>query len=190
MSKYVFFIVLLLGGVESLTAQEALIDTDSTVVQEPKKQREFKGPLSMFSGNPGRAALYSLILPGAGQVYNKKYWKAPIAFLADASAVAVLIHNTKIYNQWNKALDDLYNNPSEVDLELTKGRTAQEVLDKRDKARQFRDYTIVGVAIVHLVQVADAFVNRHLIEFDVSDDLSLDVNLIQSIPSLGVCYTF
>lgn len=156
--------------------------------QQPKKTKDFKGPLSMFSGNPGRAALYSLILPSAGQFYNKKYWKVPLVLAAEGTAIGFLVYNTRIYNEWNEALLQISANP-QIITEY-KGRNTAEVRDKRDSARQFRDYTIVAVAAVHLIQVADAFVNRHLIEFDVSDDLSLDLRVEDQGPSLGFTFNF
>jgi len=177
-------------GIDTLDTQPSLtidsIDTnnDSLLIDTPKaKKTSFKGPLSMFSGRPGRAALYSLLLPGAGQYYNKKYWKVPFFLIGEGVAVAVLVHNNKVFKLWNNCL----NNYTTV---CGDGRNQDEVKSKRDNARQFRDYAIIAVAVVHLVQVADAFVNRHLIEFDVSDDLSLDLRSTNLGPALGFTWTF
>jgi len=156
--------------------------------QEAVKQKEFNGPLSMFSGNPGRAALYSLVIPSAGQFYNKKYWKIPLVLAAEGTAIGFLVYNQRIYNEWNDALLQISAVPPLIPE--YKGRNKAEVRARRDTARQFRDYTIVAVAVVHLIQVADAFVNRHLIEFDVSDDLSFDLKLQEVGPAFGLTLNF
>lgn len=149
-----------------------------------KKSRAFKGPLSMFAGNPGRAALYSLVIPGAGQFYNKKYWKIPLVLAAEGAAIGVLIFNVDRFNAWDRALREELEDPSSHD------RTAQEIIAVRDQARKQRDYSIVAVTLVHIIQIADAFVHRHLIEFDVSDDLSIDVGTPAHLPGIGLTYTF
>lgn len=168
-------------------SQEILSDSVA-YTEEAKGTKDFKGPLSMFSGNPGRAALYSLILPGAGQLYNKKYWKIPFVLAAEGTAIGFLVYNQRDYNEWNNALLQISANP-QIITEY-KGRNTAEVRDRRDSARQYRDYTIVAIAAVHLIQVADAFVNRHLIEFDVSDDLSLDLRVEELGPSLAFTFSF
>ena len=157
------------------------------VNSKTKKEKTFKGPISMFAGNPGRAALYSLLVPGGGQFYNKKYWKIPLVLAAEGAAISVLVNNIKIYNRWDKAfMDSIANIPNP----FSEGRSTSEILDVRNSARKNRDYAIVGVVIVHIIQVADAFVHRHLIEFDVSDDLSLDIGLPSQNLGVGLTVTF
>ncbi len=158
-------------------------------VQQTNAKKEFKGPMSMFAGKPGRAALYSLVLPGAGQYYNRKYWKIPFVWAAEGAAIGILVYNIDSYNRWNKALSDFYSKP-EIMNPLNEGRTRNEVLNIRNNRKKIRDYSIISVTLVHLIQVADAFVNRHLIEFDVSDDLSFELGTPGAVPSLSLIATF
>jgi len=181
------FILLALLTVTSLSSQtevDTLVNIESDI--KPSKSKERKGPFSMFAGNPGRAALYSLILPGAGQAYNKKYWKVPIALAAEGVAIYFLVDNSRRLGRWNKGVEDLCLNPGTVFL----GRNKQEAIETRDKAREYRDYAIIGIVGVHLLQVADAFIHRHLIEFDVREDISLEITKNHQVPDIGFTYNF
>ena len=178
---------------EAIPSKDTIRDGASPFASEqvnnpkPKKERTFKGPISMFAGNPGRAALYSLLVPGGGQFYNKKYWKIPLVLAAEGAAIFVLVDNIRTYNRWDQAfMDSIANIPNP----FSEGRTSSEILEVRNSARKNRDYAIVGVVIVHIIQVADAFVHRHLIEFDVSDDLSLEIGLPNQFPGVGLTMTF
>lgn len=200
------FFSCLLQGQDLPVIQKDSIDVDSlgifssdaeqieSEIKERKTKKEFKGPMSMFAGKPGRAALYSLVLPGAGQFYNKKYWKVPFVWAAEGVAIGILVYNIRGYRKWNQALSDIYSdpiifNPLNVNNQgIT--RTPNEVLNQRNKIKKYRDYSIISVTLIHLIQVADAFVNRHLIEFDVSDDLSFEIGTPGAVPSLSLIATF
>jgi len=141
----------------------------------------------MFSGNPGKAALYSLVVPGAGQFYNKKYWKIPVVWAAEGLALAVMINQTRSFNFWDKGLKDIASG----EISSFQGRTsAQDVKATRDSRMSERDYSIIFFVAVHLFQVSEAFVNRHLIEFDVSDDLSIQLKENQAYPGFSLSFNF
>ncbi len=160
---------------------------DPEIEKTATKQRPFKGPLSMFAGNPGRAALYSLAIPGAGQYYNKKYWKIPVFLAFEGIAIGVLVNNSRQFKFWDDGLRLIINDPM---VNQFQGRNLQEVRSIRDNARTNRAYAIIGVAAVHLIQVADAFVNRHLLEFDVSDSLSLQLGTNEMGASLSLAFRY
>ncbi len=150
--------------------------SDSTTNASNTKTSNTKGDpfalLSLFKGNPGRAALYSGVIPGAGQFYNKKYWKIPIVLAAEGAAINFLVQRSRSFRYWNQGLADMASG-SITEFE---GRDSPEqVKEVRDSRMQLRDYAIMGLVAVHIFQMAEAFVNRHLIEFDVSDDLSLSI---------------
>ncbi len=135
---------------------------------------------SLFKGKPGRAAFYSLVIPGGGQAYNRKYWKIPIAIGIDVSLAYVLIYNT---NQYNIA-QDLY-----LTAVSDKDPLASRYKLQRDGARKDREYSYIYLIIGHLSTVIDAFVDQHLLDFDVSDDLTSNYNrdiLVPSISKIGV----
>lgn len=173
---FLFFISLTLSLAQYTDTTSAPITTD------PKKTPF--SVLSMFSGNPGKAALYSLVVPSAGQLYNRKYWKVPIVLAAEGAVIAIVVDRVKVYNFWNQGLID----KSSGLVDTVGGRTSlTDIKSIRDRAQANRDYAIIGLVLVHFFQTAEAFVNRHLIEFDVSEDLS--VTIPRDIP-LGLSLTY
>lgn len=178
-------VLLLVFYVSHLNAQ--LADTASVLKPSPvKTEKSSFGVLSMFSGNPGRAALYSLAVPSAGQLYNKKYWKVPIVLAIEGGVIAIVVDRIRVYNRWNQGMLDM----SDGIINEFMGRTSlNAVKSVRDRAQANRDYAIIGLVIVHLFQTAEAFVNRHLIEFDVSEDLSITIPREQPL-GLALSYRF
>lgn len=135
----------------------------------------------MFDGKPGKAGLYSLILPGAGQLYNKKYWKVPLFVGAEVGAILLLNYTISDYNTW----DDGYTQLAEGTITDFMGLTSvSSVRSIRDNKRQAKDYSWIALIAVHIITAADAFVDRHLIEFDVKDDI--EVSIVPANNSAGL----
>lgn len=126
----------------------------------------------LFQGKPGKAALLSLVIPGGGQVYNKRWWKVPLAIGIDVGAISYLVYNTRQYNKFDEAYLDLLNDRIDSYLGVTNPATIKNV---RDNANKFRQYAYIYLIAGHLITVFDAFVDNHLQNFDVSDDLSLEM---------------
>lgn len=133
---------------------------------------------NIFAGRPGKAALYSLILPGAGQAYNKKYWQVPIVWAGVYTVGFFMSENTKSYKKYRDAyrerlLAALEERPPIEDEEFT-GARDEQIRNERDRWDRYRQMTIFGFALVWIANSAQAYVGAHLKEFDVSDDLSLE----------------
>ena len=124
--------------------------------------------LKVFRGNPGRAALYSAIIPSAGQIYNRKWWKVPIALSIDGILLYNLVYNSNEYSRYNKIFETLVGGGMDPDWS-----SAAEVKLFRDKYRAQKELGALYFAIGHIVTIFDAYVDRHLIEFDTSEDVSL-----------------
>lgn len=137
-------------------------NTDTTIYSGPKRNT-FK---MMFSGKPGKAALYSLLLPSGGQIYNKKWWKVPLAIGIDGFFLYNLINKYDEYNKYNDIVK-IYQAGGSYP-----GISESSALNFRANARTGREYGWVYLIIGHLVTVFDAYVDRHLMDFDVSEDLS------------------
>ena len=117
---------------------------------------------------PGRASLYSAILPGLGQVYNGTYWKIPI-FYGGLIACGYYIN---LNNLEYKRYKTLYKEASLAGSGYT-GRYSLATLKYfKDSYRRYRDYSILAGAIVYALNIIDANVFAHFQDFDVSDDLS------------------
>lgn len=135
--------------------------------------------------NPRTAALLSFILPGAGQAYNKKWWKIPIVYGALGGMTWLALKNEKQYKElkinykWLVDGDDL-TNPTEAPYIYM---SAPQMKNYRDVYRGYTEKSYLFLGITYLLAVTDAFVDAHLKSFDVSDDLTLRVVPdIQSAP--------
>ncbi|RYD52110.1 MAG: hypothetical protein EOP52_08000 [Sphingobacteriales bacterium] len=123
---------------------------------------------------PKRAALYSALLPGAGQYYNRQYWKIPIIYAGMGTSFYFLISNTNDYRKYRTAyLASL--DPLGSDNPLTRTYTSAQLKTLQDAYRQNLDMTVLFTTLGFTLQVMDALVFAHLKNFDVSRDLSIRV---------------
>ncbi len=127
---------------------------------------------------PARAAIYSTILPGAGQVYNRKYWKVPIV-LGGLGVSYLFIHdNNKSYVRYKTAyLDVVYGRPDEFNGEYS----ADQLRSVADTYHRWRDLSYLAFGLVYALNIMDASVDAYFVRFDVSDDLT-----VRAGPSLGL----
>lgn len=121
--------------------------------------------------HPGRATIYSLLLPGLGQAYNGEYWKIPIYY----GGLMVSIHCLYTNNVNYKRFKRIHNEATNPDIEYTGGISAETAVWYRDVYRRYRDYSIVATALVYLLQVIDANVFAYMHDFEVNDDISMKV---------------
>lgn len=137
-----------------------------------------------FRPDPARATWYALVCPGLGQIYNRSYWKVPILYGGVATLSYLILWNGRMYNDYKNAYHDLMDTDPTTDsyAQLVPSSAAygvewmQGALKKRrDMYRRYRDLSIFGMAALYVVSVLDAFVDAHLYDFTVSDDLSLRV---------------
>ncbi len=129
-----------------------------------------------------KATTLSMICPGAGQFYNKSYWRIPIVVGMFASTIYVYDWNNRGYQRFKTAYTlklDYDNNPDDypngsID-EFGGAYSASTLQSYRDSYRRNRDFAVILTAAAYLLQVLDAHVDAHLKDFDISDDLSLNV---------------
>lgn len=129
-----------------------------------------------------RATTLSIICPGAGQIYNKSYWRVPIVLGGMATTIYCIDWNNRGYQRFKKAYRlraDYDNNPDNYPGGSTDefgGRYSGTFLKNlRDSYRRNRDLCIILTAGVYILQIVDAHVDAHLRDFDISDDLSMNV---------------
>lgn len=179
-----FFLVSNLWGQIDRVYDPSLQTTDPDSLTEQDTLINKSGFFSLFTGKPGKAALYSLIIPGGGQIYNKKWLKAPIAMGIDGFTIYYVYQSNRLYNQ----AQNLYITA------LREGGNVSRAKAVRDIYRKRREYSWVWFTIGHLLTVVDAYVDRHLMGFDVSDDLTfqplLDVKGFPVYNFLSISYKF
>ena len=134
--------------------------------------------------NPVKATWLALVIPGGGQIYNKKYWKLPIFYGGFAGCAYALTWNNKMYKDYMQAYKDMVNigsSASSVQDLLPPGYSISDsqlttLLQKRkDTYRRYRDLSIFAFVGVYLLSVIDAYVDAELSNFDITPDLSVQI---------------
>jgi len=142
--------------------------------------------------SPRKATILSALLPGAGQIYNKQYWKAPLVWGAIGISAYYLNFNQKNYNHYKKGyitrLDTIPGN------ELSEFNTTSTSTLEAGMSfyRRYRDISYACVAIFYILNIVDASVGAHLFYFNVSEDISLNVQPYQPMttqPGYGLRLT-
>lgn len=119
--------------------------------------------------NPGRAALYSALLPGLGQMYNGEYFKVPIYWGCLIGSTHFLMLNNTNYKRFKRIHNEASMGSSSSPI------SAETAKWYRDVYRRYRDYSIVATALFYFLQVLDANVFAFMHDFEVNDDISMNV---------------
>jgi len=135
---------------------------------------------------PSKAAFYSAVLPGLGQIYNKRYWKVPLVYAAIGSGILVYDLNNRQYNRWRDAFksrqagftnDEFYDFRTPDDGILP-DEPVFDIGDLENQQEQFqrdRDLALVVTILMYALNIVDANVDAHLKQFNIDDDLSMDM---------------
>ena len=121
--------------------------------------------------DPTKAALFSAAIPGLGQAYNKKYWKIPIVWAGLGAFGYFIIWNNDQYQYYRRNL--IYEIEQDPDYPNDSGLNQSTLKSARDQYRRNRDQLVLYGILFYMVQIVDAHVDAHLIEFDVNQDLSV-----------------
>jgi len=134
---------------------------------------DLKAPLILKKKHsPHKAAMYSALVPGLGQIYNERYWKLPIIYGAAGVLIYAFDFNNDRYNKYKNAYADM----DAEKITSFEGYTNKDVLLRlKDNYRRNRDLNVIVMAGIYLLNVVDATVDAHLFDYDISDDLSLNV---------------
>lgn len=129
-------------------------------------------PLKTNTFNPTKAGLYSAVLPGLGQYYNKKYWKIPIVWGAIGTGIGIILWNDRQYSRYRTAfVAELNGLPHE--FSDIPGITADALGRTQDRAKRQRDYAIAVTGLVYVLSIVDAVVDAQLYEGRHDPDLAL-----------------
>ena len=161
-----FFIVLFFSPFQATFCQ---VKKDSVI----KVEKKITDTIKAF--NPRIATIRSAIIPGWGQIYNKKYWKLPLVYGALGTTAGIFFYNIKNYNLLKKAYIIISNNPADIALIDPQFRklNASSIKTYRNAFRQNVDYSVIFFIIVWGLNVMDATVDAQLKAFDVNDNLTL-----------------
>lgn len=171
---------------QELQLLEAPIDTTIFAKKTDSIQKEIPQPQKRFIPNPNRSVWLAMVFPGAGQIYNRKYWKLPIVYGGFVGCAYALNWNNRMYKDYSQAyldiMDDDPNTKSYEDfLPLNSSIAGQEerfkeIFRKRkDTYRRQRDLSIFCFIGVYILSIIDAYVDAELSDFDITKDIGLKV---------------
>ncbi len=187
MSYFLIFCILSCSLFASAQKTDSLIVNDSGTVIRARTTADtvIKKTDTIRRFSPRKAAIRSAVLPGWGQVYNKKYWKVPLVYAAIGIPAYTFFYNKKWYEETRDAAKmlapggDTTGWQSKVDPDLhiffTTPNSINSLLNYRNEFRKNMDYSILIFLLAWGLNVVDAAVDAHLKGFDVSDDLSLKI---------------
>ncbi len=175
-------------AVESLSLEDSItIDSASLSKALAPKALRKKRNWATWRPDTKRAMWLALVLPGAGQIYNRKYWKLPIIYGGFVGCAYAMSLNNQMYHDYSQAyLDIMDDDPNTqsynqflhlgAQIDASNIERYKEIFRKRkDRYRRWRDMSMFVMIGVYAFSVIDAYVDASLSEFDISDDLSLRV---------------
>ena len=194
---HIIFCLLLIAGSQQVKAQDRFdddslnvtkFDSISVVVDTTFSKKEMKQDRSTWRPDPKRALWLALVIPGGGQIYNRKYWKLPLVYGGFIGCMYAMNWNNMMYKDYSQAYIDLMDNDpntqsynqflhlgTKITTEADKKRYEDIFRKRKDKDRRWRDLSFFVMLGVYALSVIDAYVDAELSVFDISDDLSLKV---------------
>ena len=170
---------------QKIENMEAPVDTAALVRKNDSIQKAMAAETKpRFIPNSNRAIWLALVIPGGGQIYNRKYWKLPIVYGGFVGCAYALTWNNRMYKDYSQAyLDIMDSNPntkSYEDLLPPNSSYNEEQLKstlkrRKDMFRRYRDLSIFAFIGVYLISIIDAYVDAELSNFDITPDLSMKV---------------
>lgn len=202
---HIFFSILIInaGYALSQTGKGIVVPADSTTqIKNPAFTKDTGVQVvhgdtvkTVSKHDPGKATLRSLILPGWGQAYNREYWKIPIVYGALGTVAGFYIYNNTWYKRARDAFNIRISGNNTADTAKIHPRlqplSAQSLQVYRNAFRRDRDYSALYFIITWGLNIVDATVFGHLKDFDVTEDLTLNIHpVIKANGNTGVSLVF
>jgi len=177
------------ASISCISAQDKdAVDTTRIILSDSIPTQPLPNePFKKWVPNPKRALWLALVIPGGGQIYNRKYWKLPLVYGGFVGCAYALTWNNMMYKDYSQAYLDIMDAdentksyedflPYNVTITDSNRTRYQEILRKRkDYYRKYRDMSIFAFAAVYLLSVVDAYVDAELSSFEINEDLSLRI---------------
>lgn len=173
--------------------------SDSVSRQTDDKRIEADTTVQKQLHSPHKASLYSAILPGLGQAYNHKYWKIPILYAGLGTMYYFISSNNKEYQMFKDAYGHklIYGDTAQAVNEYEAKYSLDGLKAGKNYFRRNRDLSIILTSVIYLLNIVDAAVDAHLYYWEVSDNLSLELQpglmnlpLNRYTPVMGITLKF
>ena len=170
----------------AIQAQSGL-SADSSRVSKKRSGIEVSDRIRNFKPEPYKATWLAVVIPGAGQIYNRKYWKLPIVYGGFMGCLYAYNWNNQMYSDYRQAFLDIMDAdpntksyetffPSGYDYQRNEQYLKDLFKKRKDRYRRWRDLSIFACVGVYLVSIVDAYVDAHLSSFDISEDINLSIH--------------
>ena len=166
---FIFVMLSNLSSAQDFPVKDTL--TQESAFQETEKKH-----------SPKMASALSAIIPGLGQIYNKKYWKVPVIYAGVGALFYVIGVNSERYDIFKSAyslrIDGDTNTVDEYDISVDNGLpkyTDESLLNLKDFYRRNRDVSYIFMGVLYMLNVIDAAVDAHFFNYKITDDLSLKI---------------
>jgi hypothetical protein len=171
----VIWLLLILFFATGFSAYSQESDVDTIKVKKP-----------IVEHSPRRATIYSAVLPGLGQIYNRKYWKLPLVYGGFVTLGYFINFNNNLYTKYKSAYSDLLDSdPTTKSYEkidvyayyLKQNKLSQFQTNlklAKDGSRRNRDLVVISTAVFYALNIIDASVDAHFFNFDINDDLTIN----------------
>lgn len=179
--------VLLDDTLHNSLKEESGLMGDSSRVSRKRRGMEVSDRIRNFKPEPYKATWLAVVLPGAGQIYNRKYWKLPIVYGGFMGCLYAYNWNNQMYSDYRQAFLDIMDAdpntksyetffPSGYDYQRNEQYLKDLFKKRKDRYRRWRDLSIFACVGVYLVSIVDAYVDAHLSSFDISEDINLSIH--------------
>lgn len=160
---------------------------DSLKLLKMQRKEEKQNKWKTWAPDPKRAMWLAMVIPGAGQIYNRKYWKLSIVYGGFVGCAYAMRWNDMMYSDYSRAYSDIMDNDPTTEsynqflhlgakiTDANKSRYESIFKSRKDKYRRWRDMSFFCLIGVYALSIIDAYVDASLSQFDISDDLSLHV---------------
>lgn len=179
------FVAQMDSAYESISKKTATTLPDSSLIIK-KENSTNKNNVRLRNPDPTTATWLALVIPGGGQIYNRKFWKLPIVYGGFFGCLYAYNWNGQMYKDYRQAYLDIMDSDPNTDSYKDFFRPGydfdanreylEEVFKKRkDRYRRWRDLSIFAFIGVYAVSIIDAYVDAQLSEFDITEDIHLSI---------------